>query len=153
VYDSPPNQSGGAFYFNSTTDHIEYCTLAGNDVDQVLVYSDSEVVITNCLITDSPVGLPVALDTTEGVVVNRSACFGNAGGDSLDCYYTDVIFDDPLYCDDAQSDYRLCEDSFALPENNAWVEQLGALGAGCPPCGTPVEESTWGAVKALFRQY
>jgi hypothetical protein len=38
-----------------------------------------------------------------------------------------------------------------LPGLNPWGELVGAYDAGCPPCDTPVESTSWGSVKALFR--
>ncbi|HYW68454.1 MAG TPA: hypothetical protein VE960_02530, partial [bacterium] len=77
--------------------------------------------------------------------------FGNAAGDSLECQHFDNIFEDPLFCDDTVGDYSLCGDSPAYDENNQWLASIGAYGWGCEPCGSPVEASTWGRVKALYR--
>jgi predicted outer membrane repeat protein len=79
------------------------------------------------------------------------------GGISGDPVYSKVIFADPLFCDpvdcdDAPTtlgDYSVREDSPCLPENNLCGELIGALGLGCEVI--PVRESTWGAIKKLFR--
>jgi len=44
------------------------------------------------------------------------------------------MFQDPLFCDAAGGNLNLHDDSPCLPENNAWTELVGALGAGgCGP--------------------
>ena len=78
--------------------------------------------------------------------------FGNAGGDSLCGTFHDNMFVDPLLCDYELGDVSLCADSPCLPTgDNPWGILIGALGAGCGPCGSPVRESSWGAIKALYR--
>jgi len=83
--------------------------------------------------------------------VTHCVVFGNAEDDSLECDHVSNIFMDPLFCDDVADNYAHCDDSFAVHYNNTWDEQIGAYESGCPPCGTPVEDATWGAVKALFK--
>jgi hypothetical protein len=49
-------------------------------------------------------------------------------------------------------DFTLCANSLCLPENNIDCDQLiGAYGEGCPPCDSPVESTSWGAIKAMYR--
>ncbi len=56
---------------------------------------------------------------------------------------------DPFFCDPANGDYSLAEDSPCLPENNDWGVLIGALGQGCGPVAlTP---QTWARVKARYR--
>ncbi|MFH0777923.1 MAG: hypothetical protein V2A71_04745, partial [Candidatus Eisenbacteria bacterium] len=63
--------------------------------------------------------------------------------------------DDPLFCDRTGGDHSLCADSPCLPGNHPAgyaCGTIGALGIGCGVCGpTPVEFSTWGRVKSMFR--
>jgi hypothetical protein len=44
-----------------------------------------------------------------------------------------------------------CSDSVCLPDRNPWGVLVGPLEAGCGPCGSVVRESSWGAIKALYR--
>lgn len=55
---------------------------------------------------------------------------------------------DPLFCDPENGDLRLQEDSPCGPGGDCGL--MGAWPIGCG--GTPVTETTWGAVKALFRE-
>ena len=78
--------------------------------------------------------------------------YANAGGDSLCGDHHDNEFsEDPLLCDVAGNDATLCADSPCQPSGNDWDELVGAYGVGCGPCGSPVEETSWGTIKALFR--
>ena len=54
---------------------------------------------------------------------------------------------DPLFCDSAQGDYRLGSDSPCA--NVPDCGQIGVFGIACGP--TPVTQTTWGRIKALFR--
>ena len=83
--------------------------------------------------------------------MTRSILFGNAGGDAPECDHNEIIYADPLFCDDEADDYTLCDNSAAVSYNNIWHEQIGAYGSGCAECESPVEVTTWGTVKALFR--
>lgn len=73
-----------------------------------------------------------------------------AGGLSLDAPFAQVeanISEDPLFCDAPLDDYTLHEDS---PCNGA-AHDGGVIGAYGVGCGVPVEQSTWGSIKARFR--
>lgn len=143
---------GSALYFNSGSEAVSLCTFVENNLDQILVYSSgSDVSISNCVIANSTEGRSVGINAAGVAMVTHCVLFGNAGGDTPECEHVDNIYYDPLFCDDTIDDYTLCDDSFAVWYNNAWAEQIGAYESGCPPCGTAVEEVTWGAVKALFR--
>jgi hypothetical protein len=38
-----------------------------------------------------------------------------------------------------------------LVPSNDWSVQLGAHGQGCGSCDSPVEHTSWGSIKAMFR--
>ncbi len=54
---------------------------------------------------------------------------------------------DPLFCDPAAGDLRLQEGSPCAPGTEC--DLMGAWPVGCDV--TPAAETTWGAIKALFR--
>ena len=73
-----------------------------------------------------------------------------AGGLSLDAPLAQVeanISEDPLFCDAPLDDYTVHEDS---PCNGA-AHDGGVIGAYGVGCGVPVEQSTWGSIKAKYR--
>jgi hypothetical protein len=70
--------------------------------------------------------------------------------DSLPGTHHDNLFVDPLFCGMAYYDFSHCANSVCLG-NNDWGESIGGLGQGCDACGSPVEPTSWGAIKAMYR--
>ena len=96
----------------------------------------------------------------EGVVGNVTATccdiYGNAGGDWVGTIAGQLgqdgnICEDPLFCDPENGDFTLHCTSPCAPFTppNTECDLIGAWPIGCG--GTPVVESTWGAIKAMFR--
>jgi hypothetical protein len=92
------------------------------------------------------------------------SCWGSVPSIQHCCFYDGVtpcgclqinteinLLQDPLFCEPDSGDYTLCANSPCLPENNSWSVQIGAYGAGCDACNSPVEITSWGAIKAMFR--
>jgi hypothetical protein len=56
---------------------------------------------------------------------------------------------DPLYCDPANDDFAVAENSPLLPAFNVCTEPIGAFGQGC---GTiSIEAESWGRIKGRYR--
>jgi parallel beta-helix repeat protein len=71
--------------------------------------------------------------------------------DTYACQGINPIAEDPQFCGSAGShNYLVQSDSKALAANNgpACGLQIGALGQGCTT--TPVESTSWGAIKAIY---
>ena len=82
--------------------------------------------------------------------------FGNDNGDDLPGTPHDNLFLDPLICSLYGADggnMSLCSNSPCLPSSasNPWGLQIGSRVQGCPDCDSPIEQSSWGSIKALFR--
>ena len=60
---------------------------------------------------------------------------------------------DPLFClgTNPEDPLSLCADSPCLPSGNDCGVLIGAHDEGCGECDDPVESSSWGSIKALFR--
>ena len=142
---------GGALFLEEGSETVTNCTMVGNTPDNVMVYNGSGVTVSHCIIASATDGVGITASPADGAMLTRSVLFGNAGGDAPACDHDQIIYADPLFCDDEADDFTLCDDSFAVWYNNAWAEQIGAYGSGCEPCGTPVETSSWGRMKALYR--
>jgi predicted outer membrane repeat protein len=142
---------GAAIYCGDGSETVTYCTIVENGADQVKVSNGSGVDFAYCIIANSTEGVGIIAEPADGAWITQSVLYGNAGGDAPLCDHDQIIYSDPLFCDDASDDYFLCADSFAVAENNIWNEQIGAYGAGCDPCDTPVEPTSWARVKALYR--
>jgi len=137
---------------------FEHCTFAGNSCTYTGVISTYEyclLTFENSIIGGSPVGTAISCFDSEAEL---SCCdiYGNAGGDWVG-YVADQfgvngnISEDPLFCGDENPDapYALHTGSPCAPEHNP---ACGLVGAWDIACGaTPVEETSWGAVKALYR--
>jgi hypothetical protein len=52
-----------------------------------------------------------------------------------------------MYSDDAS----LCANSECRPAGNDCGLLIGAVNVGCDECDSPIEEMSWGNVKARFR--
>jgi len=88
------------------------------------------------------------------VVLTCCDLHGNAGGDWVwgigDQFgLNGNIREDPLFCDPENGDFTLDCNSPCAAENSPECGQIGAWPVGCGP--TPVMDTTWGAIKSLFR--
>jgi predicted outer membrane repeat protein len=91
------------------------------------------------------------------VVLTCCDIYGNAGGDWIE-YIEDQygvagnICEDPLFCDPEIDDFTLHCTSPCAPFSppNVECDLIGAWPVGCG--GTPVSETSWGRIKAVFRR-
>jgi hypothetical protein len=139
------------------------CTMVRNEVQGYMsagagvgVAGPFDVALDRCVIAFSQAGEAGACGF--GGTITASACdvHGNDGGDWVGClagqesssYNTDA---DPLLCDAVSGDLTLCSDSPCLPANNVPAVRIGAHDQGCPACGSAVESTSWGVLKARYR--
>lgn len=130
---------------------VTNCTFVDNGTHQVWCDTASPT-LQYCIFAYSSAGLAVYCENgTETPTIDHCFVFGNAGGDTL-CggNFTDIEYSDPLLCDAEGGDVTICADSPCLP-GETWPSLVGAKGEGCPACGSPVEGSTWGRIKAMYR--
>jgi hypothetical protein len=143
--------AGGISCYLSSGLTITGCTFVDNEDDHIWC-DDSSPTIEYCILAFASYGLPVLCDTgTETPHIHHCFVHGNAEADTL-CggNFHDIDNVDPLFCDRAGGDYRLCADSPCLP-GVTWPSLVGAHGQGCPACGNAVEPSRWGTIKAMYR--
>ncbi len=129
---------------------ITNCTIVGNDKHQVWCQSASPT-LEYCILAFAPSGLAVYCDDgIETPSISHCFVFGNAEGDSL-CggNYHDNVYVNPLLCDWEMDDVTLCADSPCLP-GATWPSLVGSEEEGCPACGTAVEATSWGVIKAMY---
>ncbi len=87
-------------------------------------------------------------------VPTATYCFmsSNAGGDDV-CgdgpSGTNFFTGDPLFCNIESLDLTLASNSPCLAGNNAWGQNIGAEVQGCTQ--SPVEDVSWGTIKAMYR--
>jgi hypothetical protein len=137
--------------------HMTGCTFWGNSAPNGAIIGVGEI--------DGTIDNTVIAFSTEGQAaggehpITLSCCdlYGNAGGDWVgniaDQYgIRGNISEDPLFCDAENGDFTLQCTSPCAPFSppNEECDLIGAWPVGCG--GTPVSESTWGVIKALFRR-
>jgi hypothetical protein len=88
--------------------------------------------------------------------VECSDIWGNSGGDYVDCLagmngLNGNFSADPLLCNPDFGDFALQVDSPCAPGNHPAGADCGTIGAREPGCGNPTETTTWGRIKAMFR--
>jgi predicted outer membrane repeat protein len=162
------------FLYAGSTGHLDNCTFI-NNVSHFHSFEGANALLSNCtfvgatrvaggitmhsasptfeycIIAYSTAGEAVACDdVTANPTFNRCVFFANAG-DDLCGAVGDTLHRDPRFCDMDEGDFSLCNNSACMPGNNAWASLIGAEGGGCPDCGSAVEPSTWGAIKAMYR--
>ncbi|MBD3348789.1 MAG: hypothetical protein GF400_06295 [Candidatus Eisenbacteria bacterium] len=156
---------GGALeIWNSDPTTVHGCTFTGNEMLDAYggpaitiygTYEDPTVTIECCSISDNTGGEPVY--ASDGFAnCSCTIVWGNPSGDWVGPIAGQEtsngnLCEDPLFCDPEGGDYMLCADSPCLPDNNDCGMLIGPYVQGCPPCGSPVEASSWGAIKARFR--
>ncbi len=146
---------GGAMDLVRCEPLITGCTLAGNSAPMGggIFASICPARIEKTIIANSTQGAALVVSDSE---VTLSCCdlVGNAGGDWVgsiaDQYGVDGnICEDPLFCGAGCDDLALHADSPCAPEHNPDCGLVGAWPVGCEQA--PIEVTTWGAIKALFR--
>jgi len=137
---------------------IANCTIVGNSstyTGVVAVFEYCAPSIENTIIAFSEAGQAVtAYD--GGVTLTCCDLYGNAGGDWVGTIADQLgidgnISEDPLFCGDEYPDepYTLEWYSPCSPYGNT---ECGFIGAWDLACGfVPVEETSWGVIKALYR--
>ena len=134
------------------------CTLWGNSCTYTGIIACYELCflgIENSIISFSQQGEAISCSDSEATLYCCDI-YGNAGGDWVG-YVSDQygvngnICEDPLFCWDENPDapYTLHDGSPCAPEYNPACGLIGAWGVACAV--TPVEELSWGLVKAMFR--
>ena len=144
---------GGGVYLQSDYNppHFTRCTFADNEGGGIWC-KDAYPVIAQTILAFDRTRAGIYCSGTGVPSITHSFIFGNAAGDSLCGSYVNNRFEDPLFCDMQYGDVQLCDNSLCLPVLNPWGVHVGAKHAGCPDCDSPVDITSWGAVKALYRQ-
>ncbi len=136
---------------------IENCTFCGwrmnsRDDGALLRFGDCEPLLERSIIAFYNHGPGITCTGTGEPTIRKCTVFGNVGGDEIcgDDPYNNMYLD-PLFCGFWEGDLTLCSNSPCLPGNNSWGVLIGAHDVGCGDCETPVEHTSWGTIKAMFR--
>ncbi|HYW68967.1 MAG TPA: right-handed parallel beta-helix repeat-containing protein, partial [bacterium] len=148
---------GGALYLDNTSPAITNCTFSGNWSDRwggSVHCWQADPVLTNCIIAFGSAGTAVYCeDGSESPVLSCCNLFGNAGGDWVECIedqseISGNMSADPLFCDRPGGDFTIDAGSPCAAPNSGGCGLVGALDVGCD---SPVEPTSWGGIKAMYR--
>ena len=139
---------------------LNRCTIVGNTASVqgsgLSLNETSSLDLSNTIVAFNHGGVAVDCSLGPDGAVTLTCCdvFGNEGGDWVGCLEAQLglngnISADPLFCGRDASDFGLHRDSPCASEANPTCGLMGTLPVGCG--GSPAQETTWGAVKALFR--
>ena len=126
---------GGAVGCGCLDVTLDGCTMVLNS-DGVGVWGGSSTALTNCIIAFSTEGEGVRCGGTGSASLTCCDVFGNAGGDWVSCIASQYgvngnILLDPYFCDSAQWDFTIGENSPCAAENNPECGLIGARDVGC----------------------
>ena len=152
-------QGGGVYALTDYTRSlsVQGCTFCYNGAEHGgSIYSAGaygfEMAITQSIFAFGTGGAAVQAEDYNSVAPSLCLAFGNVGGDLLpDSRNLQV---DPLFCDVLAGDYYLCDNSPCLAANHPYGFPLGAHTSTyttCDSCASPVEETSWGSIKAMYR--
>ncbi len=152
---------GGLVCWGGATVSLDHCTITDNVVTQggASVHVDADdgpvgITLSNTIVAFNLGGEGVRCEAGASATLTCCDVFGNSGGDWVGCLDGQLgiggnICEDPLFCGPGSGDFTLHADSPCAPEHNPECGLIGAWPVGCEE--TPVERTTWGGIKALFR--
>jgi len=150
IFNGNSADGGGAVFAFRGHVGLTHCTLVENEAgtgSSVRAYPWGTAAVANCILSYGAGGHVVSGD----VEVTHCCVLEPEPGSGLCGEPYENICADPLFCPSRARDFSLCSNSPCLPSNNEWSELIGAVGEGCGPCNTPVLETSWGSIKAMFR--
>lgn len=124
----------------NTTPHITNCTFIRNSSPAggaMYIIAGASPLICNCILAFSQEGSAMYVrDNTCKPYFSCTIIWQNNGGDWTEDIVDQLGIDgnlniDPKYCDAAEFDFSLREDSPCLPENNSCEEPIGATSTLC----------------------
>jgi predicted outer membrane repeat protein len=144
---------GGMYLFEAspTITNVTFALNAANNAGGIWCW-DSSPTIEHTIIAFSQAGDAVSCGGTSDPSITECVVFGNEGGDDLCGSVGETLHVDPRFCDMVNNFLTHCSNSHCLSANNGWTADIGAAAVvGCGDCLSPVEQTTWGRLKAFYR--
>lgn len=133
---------------------IASCTFVGNSSvlngSAVHSYGALDVYVRTDVIAFSEGAQALTAGGGGYAMIDYNIFYANPGGDYPGEHPDNLILD-PLFCDFYADDFTVCSNSWCLAGVNPWGERVGAYDTDCGNCDSPVEDATWGSIKALWR--
>ena len=158
IYENAADSGGALASLDGSHITVENCTLAGNiGVGGSGIYCHTASVdVVSSIIAFGYKGTAVECYSDVSVTLTCCDVYMNEYGDWCGCIEDQSgvngnISADPLFCWHANplKRHMLHADSPCAPENSPGCDGVGAFGVGCE--STPVENVSWGSLKARFR--
>jgi hypothetical protein len=137
---------------------VENCTFVMNvclHSAAIGVFAASGLIMDNSIVAFTNTGMGIICEDGNAYLTCCDV-FGNDHGDWVGCIADQIgvegnICLDPLFCDAHDGDFSISCASPCAPSSppNQDCELIGAFTIGCG--GTPVVQTTWGDIKAMFR--
>jgi len=149
--------TGGACYAQDADPDFYGCTIVKNRALQGgSVYhstANAYPTFSDCIMAYSQAaetrGSTYLCDNGGDAIITYCCSYGNPDGDTMCGTVMLCLEEDPLFCHIWDDDITLASNSPCLPSGNPWGRQMGLFAQGCVE--SPVEEASWGAIKALYR--
>jgi len=149
------DQGGAMHCENSSSPTLTNCTLVWNTAGSgggIYCQDGSSPTLANCIIALSEQGAAVHCGTGGSASLTCCDVYNNTGGDWTGCLTGQLGVDgnieaDPGFCDADADDFTLDASSPCLAEHNP---TCGLVGAWVVGCDSPVENTSWGCIKAMF---
>jgi hypothetical protein len=150
---------GGALSLEEGAATLVGCTISGNSGPSgsgVLCRAGGSVELERVIVAYGGwSGEAVRCEDTGTATLSCTDLFGNEGGDwvgSIEDQYgsNGNISADPLFCGPGIEDLTLHANSPCAPDSNPDCGLIGAWPVDCS--STPVERTSWSAIKAMFRR-
>jgi len=162
---NPPGTGygGGLSVKGGATVQVRSCTFAGNTAQgytytpgfgtSIYTGSGASTVVEQSLFMDDFVSyMSTGALHADGEIFVDGCIFSGSLGVGWNVSGSEYLLADPGVCGNGTAfPYAPCSDSMCLPESNPWGSFIGALQVNCGPCNSPVETTSWGAIKALYR--
>jgi hypothetical protein len=143
----------GSGYACGTPAVVDHCTFVGGFAPTgsgiFCGPPQGDMNMTYCIVAYGE-GPAMTCDEGGAPTVTKCCFHDNAGGATPCGTYSDILYEDPLFCGLTLEDLTIHADSVCAPANNPWGEQIGAFGVGCTG-PVPVEAASWTAIKAMYR--
>lgn len=149
---------GGGIYVASAEATLEGCTVLANIAPSgsgIMTAFAGQIALDRTTVAFGFTGEAIRCEGTTTATLSCCDLYANDGGDwvgSVSGQYgsNGNISAHPLFCGPGNEGFTLHANSPCAPDSNPDCGLIGAWPVGCSD--TPIEKTTWGAVKAMFRR-